>query len=89
MASDLSGKNNYLKAETYRHIFYAYPDYSCGWVNEKFVIPCFHHKGSAGTFNSIAVIIPEKNLGIVVLINTYDGEGINELARLLINSFNK
>jgi len=52
-------------------------------------VPCYHHKGSAGTFNSIAIIVPEKNLGIVVMINSYDGSAINELAKLLINKFAK
>ena len=85
----LNGKDNYMKADTYRHLFNAYPDYSCGWVNENYVVHCFHHKGSAGTFNSIAVIVPEKKLGIVIMINTYDGEGINELARVMINRFNR
>ena len=85
----LNGKDNYLKAKTYKVLFNAYPDYSCGWVNEKYVVRCFHHKGSAGTFNSIAVIVPEKKLGIAVLINTFDGEGINEIAKVLINRFNR
>jgi len=85
----LDGKDNYLKAETYKHLFNAYPDYSCGWVNEEYVVRCFHHKGSAGTFNSIAVMVPENKLGIVIMINTYNGEEINELARILINRFNR
>ncbi|HEX7583304.1 MAG TPA: hypothetical protein VF373_01340 [Prolixibacteraceae bacterium] len=50
---------------------------------------CVHQKGSAGTFNSIAVIVPEKKLGIAVMINTFDGEGINKMAKVLIARFNK
>ena len=84
----LNGKDNYLKTETYRQLFNSYPDYSCGWAHETYVVPCFHHKGSAGTFNSIAILIPEKNLGITVMINTFDGEAINEIARILISRFN-
>lgn len=84
----LNGKGNYLKSETFRKIFFGCPDYSCGWAHENYVVPCFHHKGSAGTFNSIAIIIPEKKLGIVVMINTFDGEPINEIAKILISRYN-
>ena len=85
----LNGKDNYLNHETYRNIFYSYPDYSNGWAHEKYVVPCFHHKGSAGTFNSIAVIVPEKNLGIAVMINSFDGDAINEITKMLITRFYK
>ena len=81
----LNGKDNYLKSETYKHIIASYPDYSLGWAAELFGHTYYHHRGSAGTFNSIAIIIPEHNMGIVIMINTYDGEGINEIAKLLIN----
>jgi len=83
----LNGKDNYLKSKTYRELFTSYPDYSCGWMHENYYVPCYHHKGSAGTFNSIAIIVPEKKLGIVVMINSYDGTVINEIAELLINEF--
>lgn len=85
----LNGKDNYLKSKTYKELFTSYPDYSCGWMHENYYVPCFHHKGSAGTFNSIAIIIPEKKLGIVVMINSYDGTVMNEIANLLINKFGK
>lgn len=83
----LNGKDNYLKAETYRHIIASYPDYSLGWAAELFGHTYYHHRGSAGTFNSIAIIVPGQNMGIVVMINTYDGEGMNEIAQLLIKKF--
>jgi CubicO group peptidase (beta-lactamase class C family) len=85
----LNGKDNYLKSKTYKELFYSYPDYSCGWMHENYYVPCFHHKGSARTFNSIAIIVPEKKLGIVIMINSYDGTVINEIAKLLINKFAK
>jgi D-alanyl-D-alanine carboxypeptidase len=83
----LDGQGNYLKPETYKELFYTYPDYSCGWMHEKYFIPCFHHKGSAGTFNSIAIIVPEKKIGIVIMINVANGDAINELAELLIKKY--
>ena len=85
----LNGKNNYLKLETYKDIFYTYPDYSRGWMNENYFVPCFHHKGGAGTFNSIAIIVPDKKVGIVVMINVSNGDAINEIAELLINKYAK
>jgi len=83
----LNGENNYLKAETYKELFHMYPDYSCGWMNENYYTPCFHHKGSAGTFNSIAIIVPDKKVGIVIMMNAANGDAINELAELLINKY--
>lgn len=83
----LSGENNYLKTETYKELFHMYPDYSCGWMNEKYYTPCFHHKGGAGTFNSIAIIVPDKKVGIVIMMNAANGDAINELAKLLINKY--
>ncbi len=83
----LNGKDNYLKSETYKHLLASYPDYSLGWAARLFNRTCYHHRGSAGTFNSIALILPDSNTGIVIMINTYDGEGINEITRLLIDHF--
>lgn len=83
----LNGENNYLNSESYKNIFYTYPDYSAGWMNENYYIPCFHHKGSAGTFNSIAIIEPDKKVGIVIMMNVANGDAINEIAELLINKY--
>jgi D-alanyl-D-alanine carboxypeptidase len=83
----LNGENNYLESETYKDIFYSYPDYSCGWMNENYFIPCFHHKGSASTFNSIAIIEPKKKVGIVIMMNVANGDAINEIAKLLIKKY--
>lgn len=83
----LNGKSNYLKSQTYKELFYTYPDYSCGWMHENYFVPCFHHKGSAGTFNSIAIIEPNKKVGIVIMMNVANGDAINEIAKLLINKY--
>jgi len=83
----LNGKSNYLKSQTYKELFYTYPDYSCGWMHENYFVPCFHHKGSAGTFNSIAIIEPNKKVGIVIMMNVANGNAINEIAKLLINKY--
>jgi CubicO group peptidase (beta-lactamase class C family) len=83
----LNGKDNYLKSEHYHDLFKAYPDYSNGWMNEDYFVPCFHHKGSAGTFNSIAIIEPDKKIGIVIMMNVANGEAINKIAELLIKKY--
>lgn len=83
----LNGEGNYLNSKSYEDIFRTYPDYSCGWMNENYFIPCFHHKGGASTFNSIAIIEPSKKVGIVIMINVANGEAINEIAELLINKY--
>lgn len=83
----LNGENNYLESETYKDIFYSYPDYSCGWMHENYFVPCFHHKGSASTFNSIAIIEAEKKVGIVIMMNVANNDAINEVAKLLINKY--
>jgi len=83
----INGEANYLKAETYRHILSSYSDYSLGWAVRLYGRTCYHHRGSAGTFSSIAMIIPEDNLGIVIMVNTYRGDGLDEIAQLLINKF--
>ncbi len=56
-------------------------------MNENYFVPCFHHKGSASTFNSIAIIEPEKKVGIVIMMNVANGEAINVIAKLLINKY--
>jgi CubicO group peptidase (beta-lactamase class C family) len=83
----LNGEDNYLKSSTYRHLMTSYDDYSLGWACRLFDQTCYHHRGSAGTFSSIAMIFPESNLGIVIMVNTYNGEGLDEIAWLLIEKY--
>jgi CubicO group peptidase (beta-lactamase class C family) len=83
----LNGNDNNLLAENYHDLFYAYADYSNGWMNEEYYIPCFHHKGSAGTFSSIAIIEPVNKVGIVVMMNVTNEEAINEVAKILISKY--
>ncbi|MBN1184539.1 MAG: serine hydrolase [Bacteroidales bacterium] len=83
----LNGKNNYLKAETYQQLFSSYPDYSYGWKHADYFIPCYYHKGSARTFDSVAIIVPEKQLGIVIMMNVAIDDAIDEIAELIINEY--
>lgn len=84
----IKGKNNYLKSETYKHIFSAYPKYSCGWwadtLNGRIE---YGHRGSNGTFYSFAGLFPEKNMGIVVMINTYNEVGLTDIIKKIRDTF--
>lgn len=78
----LQGNDNYLKSETYRHILTTFPTYSHGWwVDEIDGKVEYAHRGSNGTFYSFMGIFPERNLGIVVMINTYSENGLTEIIR--------
>ncbi len=85
----INGNNNYLKFETYKQIFYTYPFYSMGWYNEPEAILKYSHRGSNMMFNSFAGISPEEKLGIVVMINSYNEEGVTKTLRLLLNNYAK
>lgn len=84
-----SGKDNYLKYETYKKIFSAYPFYSMGWYNEPEEILKFSHRGSNMMFTSFAGISSENKLGIVIMINSYNEEGITKTLKLLLNNYAK
>lgn len=84
----LKGKDNYLKSETYRHIFSAYPKYSCGWWIDVFDGQIeYGHRGSNGTFYSFAGLYPGKNMGIVVMINTYNEVGLTDIIWKIRDTF--
>ena len=84
-----SGKDNYLKYETYKKIFSAYPFYSMGWYNETEEILKYSHRGSNMMFTSFAGISSENKLGIVIMINSYNEEGITKTLKLLLNNYAK
>lgn len=78
----LQGKDNYLKSKTYQHIFSTFPTYSLGWWVDKIDGKVeYAHRGSNGTFYSFMGIFPDRNLGIVVMINTYSENGLTEIIR--------
>lgn len=80
----LQGEDNYLKSQTYRHIFTTFPKYSNGWgVDESDGKIEYSHRGSNGTFYSFAGIFPDRNLGIVVMINTYNENGLTDIIKLI------
>ena len=85
----INGESNYLKAETYKQIFSTYPIYSMGWWIEPNEILKYSHRGSNMMFNSFAGISPEEKLGVVIMINAYNDEGITEVLNLLKKNYTK
>lgn len=79
----INGENNYLKSESYRHIFSTYPNYSMGWGVESNENLIYSHRGSNMMFNSFAGISPAEKLGVVIMINAYNNSGLTEILQLL------
>lgn len=71
----LNGQNNYLKSKTYDYIFTGEKEYAMGWGNWLKNGHHYHdHSGTLATFYSYALIIPELNVGIVIMINAGNGK---------------
>lgn len=84
----LKGTDNNLKSETYKHILTTFSSYSNGWGVEKLdgeIV--YSHRGSNGTFNSFAGLFPERDMGIVVMINTYNGSGLTDIIMEISETF--
>lgn len=83
----INGENNYLKAETYRHILTTYPKYSHGWwIDNDSGVISYAHRGSNGTFWSFAGFFPQTKTGIVVIINTYTEPGLTDIIQLIMKT---
>ncbi len=80
----INGGDNYLKSETYKHILTTYSKYSHGWwVDNINGVTEYAHRGSNGTFYSFAGFFPQRNTGIVVMINTYNESGLTDIIQLI------
>ncbi len=80
----IKGEDNYLKSETYKHILTTYSTYSHGWwVDNINGVTEYAHRGSNGTFYSFAGFFPQRNTGIVVMINTYNESGLTDIIQLI------
>lgn len=81
----LTGQHNYLQSTTFQKLHYGFENYSLGWYNgyigttkDRFS----YHGGSLGTFSSAILLSPDRQVGIVILINA-DGKGVNQLKNQL------
>jgi D-alanyl-D-alanine carboxypeptidase len=80
----LTGKDNYLKSETYRYLHFGIKDYSIGWINTTTdQVQVSDHTGSAGTFFSYAFLYASKNTAYIILINNGTPKGEEGLFKFL------
>ena len=85
------GKPTLLKAETFKKLHEPFGDYALGW-NRQILreMPASTHSGSAGTFYAGILIIPQKDIGIVIVMNASGGkvnEARNKLYGVLLRKF--
>ncbi|MFC2187600.1 serine hydrolase domain-containing protein [Fulvivirgaceae bacterium LMO-SS25] len=67
----LSGETNFLRPETYNHLFTAKDDYAIGWGNyTKDDQLISEHAGSDGTFFTYAQIDRKSLIGYIVMVNS-------------------
>jgi len=87
----LSGKNNYLKAETYKFIHKGIDNYSMGWYNiyenkKEFST----HSGTAGTYYTLVHIDRIKNKAYIIFANSFNNDtqqGVRLLMRKLKENY--
>uniref|UniRef100_UPI00261B8CAD serine hydrolase n=1 Tax=Flavobacterium sp. TaxID=239 RepID=UPI00261B8CAD len=87
----LSGKNNYLKTETYKFIHKGFENYSIGWYNiyEKNK-ELSTHSGTAGTYYSLVHIDRIKNKAYIIFTNSFNTEtqqGVRLIMRKLKENY--
>lgn len=85
----LSGKDNFLKSETYRFLHNAKDEYAIGWGNyTKNDEQISEHSGSDGTFFSYAQIDRKNLMGYIVIVNNASEnaqKGVFEMIKKLKN----
>lgn len=81
----LLGENNVLKSTTYSKLHFGLEKYSLGWYNgtigntdQKFS----YHGGSLGTFSSAVMLSADREVAIIILVNS-DSKKANELKNSL------
>lgn len=80
----LSGKNNYLKAETYKFIHKGIENYSIGWYNiYENNKELSTHSGTAGTYYSLVHIDRVKNIAYIIFTNSFNTD-TQQSVRLLM-----
>ncbi|MCB1319485.1 MAG: beta-lactamase family protein, partial [Leptospiraceae bacterium] len=66
----LRGQDRHLNQSTYEFMHYGRPDYAMGWKHaEHQGMRISYHDGSAGTFFTRAIVMPDSDLALVFLTN--------------------
>lgn len=88
----LSGKNNVLKSDTYKHLHTAKKKYAIGWGNyEQNNAEISEHAGSDGTFFSYTHIDRKNLIAYIVIVNSgavNAQKGVFEMVEVLKNTTN-
>ena len=75
--------DNILKSDNYQTLHFGKKDYSYGWGNlEKNKIKISSHDGSTGTFYCHTLLMPGKDIAIIVMINTAEDQQVEALYEL-------
>ncbi len=87
----LSGKNNYLKAETYNFMHRGIENYALGWYNiYENSKELSTHSGTAGTYYSLVHIDRTKNRAYIIFTNSFNNDtqqGVRLLMRKLKENY--
>jgi len=72
----LRGQPRLLREETFAELHRPRGEYSLGWafgsLND---VPSITHQGSAGTFDAMVVLQPQRDRAVITLVNAYDDSG--------------
>lgn len=80
----IAGKNNYLRAETYKFIHKGVEGYSLGWFNSYDNGNDFStHSGTAGTYYSLVAIDRKQHIGYIIFTNSFNEETTNGVRFLM------
>lgn len=87
----LSGKNNYLKTETYKFIHKGIENYSIGWYNiYENNMELSTHSGTAGTYYTLVHIDRIENKAYIIFTNSFNAQtqqGVRILMRKLKENY--
>lgn len=79
----LKGKDNYLKAKTYRFLLGGLPVYALGWANDLYQGKhLYHHVGGFVSFRGHVKLVEENDLAIIVFMNTGTQESLEGLHKI-------
>ena len=80
----LEGKDNYLKASTYKFIHMGIEQYSLGWFNIYENGKSFSaHAGTAGTYYTLVQIDRERLIGYIIFTNAFCNETVEGVKLLM------
>ncbi|WNJ19704.1 serine hydrolase domain-containing protein [Pontibacter sp. G13] len=87
------GESTFLGQEQWKYLLESRPTYSMGWRREvENGIEIFHHAGTAGTFYTTAVIIPDRNIAFAIMTSAgpdFAGDPILSIKQVLTDRYTR